>query len=137
MLEKAKANRRSRLEQQRGVTREFLGAENIKDKSIASNIGPVQLGVLELEKTGAALEAGDLKAAGATLAESWVAEFGRAATAISSTDAAQSVVAGLSGLQAAVSSGDLKGSKQQYVTAITALEAWATASGVTSSIKGL
>lgn len=125
------------MEQQRAVTREFLNAENIKDKRIGAEIAPVQLAVYKLQKSGSQIASGDLSGAKATLAEAWVGEFSKAASSLSSADAVKPVASGLSGLQSAVASGDAKASKKQYVAVVTALEAWASASGLSSSLSGL
>ncbi len=52
MLEKAKANRRKRLEEQRETTREFLNAEGLENRLLDQELVPVQRLVLDLAKTG-------------------------------------------------------------------------------------
>lgn len=53
MLEKAKANRRQRLAEQRETTREFLNAEGLENRLLDQELVPVQRLVLDLAKSGA------------------------------------------------------------------------------------
>lgn len=137
LLEKAKANRRARLTQQRGVTRDFLASENLQEAGLGSKLVPVQKAVYKLAKSGGQLESGDLKAAASTLSEPWVREFEAAATAVSSPAAVAPVVAAIKELQSAASTGDGKGSKRQFVALVGAVQVWASDAGVSGSIKGL
>jgi hypothetical protein len=52
MLEKAKANRRKRLAEQRETTREFLNAEGLENRQLDQELVPVQRLVLDLAKSG-------------------------------------------------------------------------------------
>ncbi len=135
-MEKAKANRRARLAQQRGVTREFMSSENLKDARLEKELVPLQKGIYKLAKSGSQLDAGDLKGAASTLAESWVADFTSTATTISGSDA-DKLAAGIKGVQSAAASGDAKGSKRAFVTLVSDVKSWASEAGLASSLKGL
>jgi hypothetical protein len=118
MVEKAKANRKARLQQDKQVAREFLSGEGIKDVADAKDLAPVQQAVFKLAEAGSKLEAGDVKAASAALSGSWLSAFAGASKGLSSTDSskdgAQAVADSLASLKAVADKGDLKGAKRQF-----------------------
>ena len=123
--------------QQRGVTREFLTSENLKGVSSEQELVPVQKAVYKLAKSGSQLESGDLKGAASTLAEAWVAEFTTVASTVSGTDAAGKLVSAIKGVQSAAAAGDAASSKRQFVTLVSDLQSWASATGLACGLKGL
>ncbi|GLC40988.1 hypothetical protein PLESTB_000954800 [Pleodorina starrii] len=137
LVEKAKANRRARLAQQRGVTREFMTAENLKDARLEQELVSVQKAVYKLSKSGSQLESGDLKAAASTLSESWVAEFTAVASTISGTDAAGKLSSAIQDVKAAAAAGDSASSKRQFTSLVSDLQSWASATGLAGSLRGL
>ncbi|EFJ52733.1 hypothetical protein VOLCADRAFT_120179 [Volvox carteri f. nagariensis] len=137
LVEKAKANRRARLAQQRGVTRDFMTSENLKDVRLEQELVPVQKAVYKLAKSGSQLESGDLKGAANTLSEDWVAEFTSVASTVSGTDAAGKLSSAIQGVQTAAASGDAAASKRQFVSLVSDLQSWASTTGLASSLKGL
>lgn len=90
---------------------------------------------------GSQLEAGDLKGVSSTLSSSWVDDFQRATATLDASDAekaqATAIFEGISDLKATVNSGDLKGSKQQFVALVAAVEDWAKSTGLAANLKGL
>lgn len=96
----------------------------------------MQKAVNELAKAGSQLEAGDVKAASYTLNGSWASEFEAAAGKVSAVSAAD-VISGLSSLKTTAGKGDLKAAKAQFVELVSAVNSWASASGLAASLKGL
>eukprot|EP00878_Enallax_costatus_P002138 GHUV01002306.1.p1 GENE.GHUV01002306.1~~GHUV01002306.1.p1 ORF type:complete len:218 (+),score=65.23 GHUV01002306.1:62-715(+) len=141
LLERAKANRQKRLAAQKETTREFLRLEGIKDKQLDTELIPVQKAVYQLAKSGSQLEAGDLKGVSSTLSSGWVEDFQRATVALDASDAekaqATAIFDGITSLKASAGSGDLKGSKRQYVALVAAVEDWARSTGLSTNLKGL
>lgn len=92
-------------------------------------------------RAGSQLEAGDLRGVSSTLSSNWVDDFQRATDALDTSDAekaqASAIFEKITGLKASVSSGDLKGSKRQYVTLVAAVEDWAKSTGLSANLKGL
>mmetsp|Transcript_23285 Transcript_23285/g.59517 ORF Transcript_23285/g.59517 Transcript_23285/m.59517 type:complete len:196 (-) Transcript_23285:466-1053(-) len=136
LLEKARANRAKRLQEERATQRAFMQEEGLKDRNLDQELVPVQKAVYKLAQSGSQLEAGDVKAASRTLSEGWVADFVAAAKRVS-TSPPDAVLAQLDALQAAASKGDAKASKRSYVELVDALQAWASASSLTATLKGL
>jgi hypothetical protein len=141
LLERAKANRQKRLASQKETTREFLKEEGLTNKTLNSELIPVQKAVFQLAKSGSELEAGDLRAVSSTLDGSWVGDFQKAAAALDASDAqsagAQAIFDGIGSLKSSAGSGDLNGSKRQFVAVVGAVTDWANATGVTGDLKGL
>jgi hypothetical protein len=141
MVERAKANRKAKLQQDRQVAREFLNTEGIKDIADSKDLAPVQQAVFKLAECGSQLESGDVKAASSTLSGSWVSSFSTASKGLSTTDSAkegaQSVADGLDALKAVASKGDLAGTKRQFVAVVSSVESWAAGAGLAGSLKGL
>jgi len=138
LVEKAKANRRQRLAEQRTTTNEFLSSEGLTNKKL----DPVQRAVYTLAKSGSQIESSDLAGAASTLSDSsWVDAFGKASQELSSTEQARSsaadLLSGLGSLRSSASQGDLKATKRQYVAVVSALQSWASSAGVAASLKGL
>uniref|UniRef100_A0A383WCK5 Maintenance of Photosystem II under High light 2 C-terminal domain-containing protein n=1 Tax=Tetradesmus obliquus TaxID=3088 RepID=A0A383WCK5_TETOB len=141
LLERAKANRKQRLAAQKETTRNFLKEEGVKDKQLDAELLPVQKAVFQLAKSGSQLEAGDLKGLSANLGSGWVGEFQRATSVLDASDAekakAAAVFDGISSLRDVANKGDLRGSKQQYVALVAALNDWASSTGLAADLKGL
>mmetsp|Transcript_36490 Transcript_36490/g.107768 ORF Transcript_36490/g.107768 Transcript_36490/m.107768 type:complete len:207 (-) Transcript_36490:100-720(-) len=134
LIEKAKANRKARLEQQRLTTRQFMADEGLKNKELERELEPVQRGVYELAKAGSQVQDGELKAAASTLGGDWLDAFARSAGRFGSPDA---VVASIGDLKAATSKGDGKASKRAYVEVVDAVQAWAATASLTDRLQGL
>ncbi|KAG2492614.1 hypothetical protein HYH03_009030 [Edaphochlamys debaryana] len=137
LVEKAKANRRARLAQQKGVTSDFLREENLRDARLERELVPVQKAVYKLAKSGSQLEAGDLSGAASTLSESWVAELGTVATALSGADEAGKLTSAIRSVQSSAAAGDASGSKRQFVALVGSLQSWAASTGLAGGLKGL
>ncbi|KXZ55362.1 hypothetical protein GPECTOR_3g491 [Gonium pectorale] len=134
---KAKANRRARLAQQRGVTRDFMASENLKDVRLEKELVPVQKAIYNLAKSGAELEAGDVKGAASTLSGPWVAEFSSVSATVSGKDVSAKLTDAIKGVQAAAAAGDLNGSKRLFIILVSDLDTWVEEAGLSSSLKGL
>lgn len=141
MVEKAKANRSKRLAQQRETTRQFIKEEGLGDRRLDQELVPVQKAVYQLAKSGSQLESGDLKAVSSTLSGSWVSDFEKAALLVSTSEdtksSAASIFSQIGSLKSAAGSGDLKGSKQQFVAVVQAVQSWVSSSGLSGNLKGL
>eukprot|EP01024_Parvocaulis_polyphysoides_P075528 TRINITY_DN9761_c0_g1_i4.p1 TRINITY_DN9761_c0_g1~~TRINITY_DN9761_c0_g1_i4.p1 ORF type:complete len:216 (-),score=25.70 TRINITY_DN9761_c0_g1_i4:240-887(-) len=143
MIEKAKARRSARLQEQKEVQREFLTSEGIKDQSVQEQVDKIQRTVLKLAQSGKALEDGDLSKVGDVLSASeWLDEFKVASSKLSLTasqkDKADGVVQELASFMSSASSGsDLVAAKKSYVAAIDAFESWCSDTGLRGSLKGL
>lgn len=141
LVEKARLNRKSRLADERQAEKAFSQSEGFVNQSTKRDLVPVQRAVNSLGLTGKQLAAGEVAAAASTLSDTWAGEFGRAAEALSTEGAAKTsaaqVVAKLSDLQKAASSGSLANAKKEYVALVGSLESWASAAGIASSLKGL
>jgi hypothetical protein len=136
MIEKARANRKSRLATQKDTTRQFMKAEGLTNRELEKELIPVQKAVYNLAKSGSQLEAGDIQAVSATLSGSWVDDFKQVTAAFPAAPAG-SVLDGLTTLKEAAAAADLKQSKQQFVLVASALESWAQDAGIAASLKGL
>eukprot|EP00882_Tetradesmus_deserticola_P003034 GHRQ01003221.1.p1 GENE.GHRQ01003221.1~~GHRQ01003221.1.p1 ORF type:complete len:217 (+),score=83.40 GHRQ01003221.1:835-1485(+) len=141
LLERAKAKRKQRLAAQKETTRDFLRDGGIKDKQLDSELLPVQKAVIQLAQSGSQLEAGDLKGVSANLSSGWVGEFERATSVLDASDAekakAVAIFDSISSLRDIASKGDLRGSKQQYVALVAALNEWAISTGLAKDLRGL
>eukprot|EP01025_Chloroclados_australasicus_P033889 TRINITY_DN3466_c0_g1_i2.p1 TRINITY_DN3466_c0_g1~~TRINITY_DN3466_c0_g1_i2.p1 ORF type:complete len:222 (+),score=24.32 TRINITY_DN3466_c0_g1_i2:77-742(+) len=142
LIERAKAKRSVRLLQQKEVQREFLSSEGLKDRSVQEQVASVQRVVIQLAKSGKALENGDAQTASTELLRAdWLSDFKVAADKLSLTDGqkskAEGVVKGLSGLVSVAGGSDLDAIKNSYVVAVDALQSWCNETGLAPSIKGL
>ncbi|KAF6260931.1 hypothetical protein COO60DRAFT_1504022 [Scenedesmus sp. NREL 46B-D3] len=141
LLERAKANRKQRLAAQKETTRDFLREGGIKDKQLDSELLPVQKAVFQLAKSGSQLEAGDLKGVSSNLSSGWVEEFSRATSVLDASEAekakAVAIFDGITSLRDIANKGDLRGSKQQYVALVAALNDWASSTGLAKDLRGL
>jgi hypothetical protein len=144
MVEKAKANRKAKLQQDKQVAREFLSGEGIKDVADGKDLPIVQQAVFKLAEAGSKLEAGDVTAASAALSGAWLSSFAGASKGLSSTataqDGAQAVADSLASLKAVADTGDLKGAKRQFVATVGPLRAatpiWAQQASLRSCTFG-
>jgi hypothetical protein len=70
-----------------------------------------------------------------------VGEFERATSVLDASDAekaaASAIFERISSLRDTANKGDLRGSKQQYVTLVAALNDWASSTGLAKDLKGL
>eukprot|EP01023_Acetabularia_acetabulum_P017220 TRINITY_DN1854_c0_g1_i2.p1 TRINITY_DN1854_c0_g1~~TRINITY_DN1854_c0_g1_i2.p1 ORF type:complete len:223 (+),score=30.70 TRINITY_DN1854_c0_g1_i2:98-766(+) len=142
LIERAKAKRQSRLQEQKEVQREFITSEGLKDKSVSEDVALVQKTVIKLAKSGDALESGDAKTASDVLQPlEWLDEFKNASQKLSLTPSqkvkAESAIEGLNGLVGAGSSSDLVSLKKQYVAAVDAVQLWCQEAGLSAIVKGL
>ena len=141
LVEKARANRKSRLASERATEKTFARTEGFVDGEEKKDLVPVQRAVNSLGLIGKQLAAGEVSAAADTLSGSWTSDLRAAADALSVTAGAKAsaaqVVSKLGDLQSAAASGSLSGAKKEYVALVGSLESWASAAGISSAIKGL
>ncbi|EIE22928.1 hypothetical protein COCSUDRAFT_53704 [Coccomyxa subellipsoidea C-169] len=138
LIEKAKANRKSRLASEKVAEKEYAKTGGFADGEVVA----VQIAVNKLAKSGEALAAGDLPAVAATVgSDAWVGEFQRATSGLSTSDAAKksanAVFEGIGALENSAKSGSLVDAKRSFVTAVSALQTWADDAGIAASLKGL
>ncbi|GFR43142.1 hypothetical protein Agub_g4164 [Astrephomene gubernaculifera] len=137
LLEKAKANRRARLAQQRSVTRDFMAFENLTDGRLGREFAPAQKAIYKLARAGYQMEAGDLNGAAVTLSEPWVMDFSVVAISVSGADDAGKLATAIKAVQLAAAAGDVANSKRLFVSLISDVKSWASVAGLRSSLKGL
>lgn len=141
LLERAKANRQKRIAAQKETTRTFLQEEGVTNRTLNAELVPVQKAVFQLAKSGSEIESGDLRAASSTLSGGWVGDFERATGQLDASDAeaasAKAILAGINSLKATTGKGDVKASKQEFVTLVAAVQDWAVSTGLSASLKGL
>lgn len=96
---------------------------------------------LSLCLAGSQLEAGDLKGVSSNLSSGWVEEFSRATSVLDASEAekakAVAIFDGITSLRDIANKGDLRGSKQQYVALVAALNDWASSTGLAKDLRGL
>lgn len=139
LLERAKARRAQRLKEELATERSFVKDEGFKSKTLDTNIAYVQNAVVTLSKAGAAIDSGDLSGMKATLGEkAWLVDLKKAIKGIAASDAAKkdadTVLSGIASLSGASSIG---AAKKSFVATAGALNEWAVATGIASSVKGL
>ena len=141
LVEKARANRKNRLADEKEAEKTFAKAEGFVNESTKRDLVAIQRAVNSLGLAGKQLAAGEVAAAASTLSDSWAGEFGPAAELLSADGAvkasAAQVVAKLGDLKSAASSGSLASAKKEYVAVVSSFESWASAAGVASALKGL
>ncbi|KAL4548283.1 hypothetical protein Ndes2526B_g00863 [Nannochloris sp. 'desiccata'] len=141
LVEKARANRKNRLASEKQTQKAFSRSEGFVDGAEKRNLVPIQRAINSLGLTGKQLSGGDVASAASTLSDSWFAEFPSAVDALSADAAAKTsagqVVAKLGDLKAATLSGSLGDAKKEYVAVVGSLESWASAAGLSGTIKGL
>ncbi len=68
-------------------------------------------------------------------------DFEKASKQLSASEASQAtadqIFSGISSLKSSASSGDVKGSKRQFVALVAVVKEWADATGVAANLKGL
>lgn len=136
MVNKAKANRKTRIAQNKSTTRQLLADDGIVDKQLANDLVPIQKAVTQLAKTGAELEKGELSRAASEMNGLWVSEF-ELATKNAASESTDAIVSSLKSLKETSSKGDLKAAKTEYVNVIIAFQTWAVDSKLDSRLKGL
>eukprot|EP00798_Chlamydomonas_sp_ICE-L_P023518 gene23518-9041_t len=135
MVEKAKANRKARLEADRAITRDFLESEGIKDKQLAFEVAPLQTAIYKLAKSGAQLQDGDTKSVANSLGEPWVIDFVKASRGVGGDS--ETVLSKVDALKASAAKGDLPASKVAYVDLVATLKTWTVTNGISSKLVGL
>ncbi|XP_031504996.1 thylakoid lumenal 16.5 kDa protein, chloroplastic [Nymphaea colorata] len=133
LLEKAKRDRKKRLEKQ-GVI------NSSKNETVY-----LQELVYKLSKVGQAIENNDLSAAGAVLGPNtesdWVKNVSAAFNKLSSSSEEKGLVdtfyASLASLISSVAKQDVNSSKIAFVSSATALEKWTSSTGLAAQLKGL
>ncbi|CAL8464734.1 g4269 [Coccomyxa elongata] len=137
LIEKAKANRKSRLATERVAEKEYAKTGGFADGEVVA----VQIAVNKLAKSGEALAAGDLPAVAATVGDAWVGDFQKATSGLSTSEAAKrsatAVFEGIGALESSAKNGSLVDAKRSFVTAVSALQTWADDAGIAASLKGL
>ncbi|CAL5229247.1 g12535 [Coccomyxa viridis] len=138
LIEKAKANRKSRLQTEKVAEKEYAKTGGFADSEVVA----VQVAVNKLAKSGEALAAGDLPAVAATVgSDAWVGEFQKASTGLSTNEdakkSANAIFQGIGALESSAKSGSLQEAKKNFVTAVSALQTWAESAGIAASLKGL
>lgn len=134
LIEKAKANRKTRLAEQKATTRSFLTSEGLKDVAGDKDLIPVQKGVLRLSQIGVQIEGGDINAASLTLTDGWAKEFDTAAGKLGGS---AGVITKLSALQSAAGKNDPGGSRKAYAELIAELRSWTQSAGIVDRIRGI
>lgn len=134
LVEKAKANRKNRLAQDKSITRNFLEAEGLKDKKLNLELVPIQVAVFKLAKSGSQLDSGDVKAASSTLSEAWVKDFTNAAKQLGDSN---DVLSKLDQVKGSAGKGDLSATKKSYVELVAELQSWTAGAGISSKLTGL
>lgn len=141
MVEKARANRKTRLASERSIEKEFTKAEGYTDRKLQKELVEVQQAVNSLALTGKQLASGEVAAAADTLAGAWAADFRRAAPELSANASARASVAGvmsdLTDLQASAQKGSVDDAKRSYVTLVGSLQGWVAQANLATTIKGL
>ncbi|KAK9823778.1 hypothetical protein WJX72_005437 [[Myrmecia] bisecta] len=137
LIEKAKANRKTRLADERAAEKQYVKEAGFANGEIVT----VQRAVKKLAKSGSELESGNLSAVATTVGDSWVGAFEKVALDLSTSKAskksANDVLKGISALEASARAGSLADSKRNFVSTVSALQTWANAAGIAGSIKGL
>lgn len=85
----------------------------------------------------AQIEDSDLKGVDLNLGEPWVEEFRVQAVNVGGSIAPTKVFSSIAALKASAASGDLNGSKRQYVALFADLKEWVDAADLASDLKGL
>lgn len=141
LIEKARANRRAKLADEKKTEREFARSEGFSDKALEKNLIPVQRAINALARTGAALESGDASAAASALADGWQSDFEAATKTLSDNDLSRgsvsSVIASIQTLESNARKGALGDAKSSFVASVVALQKWAKDAGIAQSLKGL
>ena len=135
LIEKARANRKSRLASERATEKAYSRSSGFDKRELI----PVQRAINSLGLTGKQLAAGEVSAAASTLSDGWTGDFRRAVESLSSSNsnAGAQVVNSLNALQSAATSGSLSTAKKEYVALVGSLESWASSAGIAGSLKGL
>ncbi|EFN55640.1 expressed protein [Chlorella variabilis] len=141
LVQKARANRQARLASERQAEQAFSRSARGLDRVLEQELIPVQKAINSLAISGAALEAGDVKAAASALSGSWVRDFQSATEKLSYTDAAKSsaasVLSSLSALEGAAASGSASDAKRGFVATVGSFKAWVSAANIASDLRGL
>lgn len=141
LIQKARANRKTRLASEKAAEKAFTRAEGFTDRQLQKELVEVQVAVNSLARAGQQLADGQVGAAADILGGPWAGDFRRAAQELSASDAARAsaarVLSSLSDLQASAQRGALRDAKQSYVALVTSLQGWASDAAVKSEIKGL
>ena len=134
LVVKAKANRKSRIEQNKATTKKFLGEEGLKDIAEEKELIPIQRGILRLALSGAQIERGDIQGASSTLSDGWAKEF---EVSLGNVGSNGLVTTKLSALQSAASKNDAGASRKAYVELVAELQSWTKTVGISDRLKGI
>lgn len=140
LVEKARANRKSRLATEKKAEKAFSASEGFVDRNVQKELVPVQRAINSLALTGKQLASGEVAAAADTLSGGWAADLQEAAESLSQGAAKASaarMVGQLSELKDAANKGSLADAKKGYVALVGALQGWASDAGIAASLKGL
>jgi hypothetical protein len=139
LVEKARANRKSRLANEKATEKAFSRSEGFVNREEKRDLIPIQRAVNSLGLVGQQLAAGDVGNASNTLSGPWTTEFRAAAESLSTSNKAtiSQLASQLTSLQQAAKSGLLSDAKREYVAVVGTLENWASQAGVAASLKGL
>lgn len=123
------------------ANRRYVDSSGIRDRSVEQSLIPIQTAVYKLAKAGDELSKSDTKSAAQTLAGEWVLSFASAGKAIASTPVTiakvDDILGEIKSAAIAASSGKVTEAKSAYVSAVVAVEGWATEAGVAGQLKGL
>lgn len=123
------------------ANRRYVDSSGIRDRSVEQSLIPVQTGVYKLAKAGEELSKKDTKAAAQTLSADWVLSFATAGKAIASTPDTRAkvddILIEIKAAAVAASSGKVGDARSAYVSAVVAVQGWATEAGVAGQLKGL
>lgn len=139
LVEKARANRKSRLANEKATEKAFSRSEGFVNREEKRELVPIQRAVNSLGLVGQQLAAGDVGNASNTLNGSWTTEFRSAAESLSPSNktTVSQLASQLTALQQAASSGSLSDAKREYVAVVGSIQNWASQAGIAASLKGL
>lgn len=141
LVEKARANRKSRLASERQAEKVFSRAEGYADRSEKKEIIAVQRAVNSLALTGKQLASGDVSAAASTLSGGWVSDLSGVVSDLSLDGGAKAagsrVISQIKDLQNTAKKGSLSDAKAGYVNVVGSFSEWTTAAGISDVLKGL
>merc|ERR1711920_597130 len=90
LIEKAKAQRKATLQAERDRERAFATQGGTKvTQALDIELAPIQKAVIQLSKTGSALEKKDVKGAATNIEDGWVNDLQNAMKKVSTTDQAR------------------------------------------------
>jgi len=130
LLVKAKENRSKKLKSELGTEKTYAKSAGFKDTTLA----PLQKAVTSLARVGSQLATGDVSGAASTLSGNWVGDAAKEGATLLDFSG---VSAAIAAVQQAAGGGDLAQTKTKFVAAVSELQSWASAAGVSAQLRGL